>query len=61
MRRFGRRYNDRQGRPRQYQNVGWISYVISVNGPNRWKCQAPIDYDHYVTRRSRWRTRSCRL
>ena len=26
-------YNDRLGRPRQYQRGGWISYVISVNGP----------------------------
>ncbi|WEL72616.1 DNA polymerase II [Pseudomonas sp. CBSPCGW29] len=49
--RLADEYNDRQGRPRQYQNGGWISYVISVNGPEPLEVrQAPIDYDHYVTR-----------
>ncbi|WET12638.1 DNA polymerase II [Pseudomonas sp. D3] len=44
-------YNDRMNRPRQYQRGGWISYVISVNGPEPLEVrQAPIDYDHYVTR-----------
>jgi len=44
-------YNDRLNRPRQYQRGGWISYVISVNGPEPLEVrQAPIDYDHYVTR-----------
>lgn len=44
-------YNGRLGRPRQYQRGGWISYVISVNGPEPLEVrQAPIDYDHYVTR-----------
>ncbi|KTC63533.1 DNA polymerase II [Pseudomonas fluorescens ABAC62] len=44
-------YNDRLGRPRQYQRGGWISYVISVNGPEPLEVrQAPVDYDHYVTR-----------
>lgn len=44
-------YNDRQGRPRQYQNGGWISYVITVAGPEPLEVRsAPIDYDHYVTR-----------
>jgi len=44
-------YNDRLGRPRQYQRGGWISYVISFNGPEPLEVrQAPIDYDHYVTR-----------
>ena len=49
--RLADEYNDRQGRPRQYQRGGWISYVISVNGPEPLEVrQAPIDYDHYVTR-----------
>ncbi|NWE80185.1 DNA polymerase II [Pseudomonas yamanorum] len=49
--RLADEYNDRQGRPRQYQNGGWISYVITVNGPEPLEVrQAPIDYDHYVTR-----------
>jgi len=49
--RLADEYNDRQNRPRQYQNGGWISYVITVNGPEPLEVrQAPIDYDHYVTR-----------
>ncbi|MGZ0717382.1 DNA polymerase II [Pseudomonas palleroniana] len=44
-------YNDRLGRPRQYQRGGWISYVITLNGPEPLEVrQAAIDYDHYVTR-----------
>ncbi|WP_191632449.1 DNA polymerase II [Pseudomonas fluorescens] len=44
-------YNQQQGRPLQYQNGGWISYVISVAGPEPLEIRsAPIDYDHYVTR-----------
>ena len=44
-------YNDRLGRPRQYHRGGWISYVITLNGPEPLEVrQAAIDYDHYVTR-----------
>ncbi|MGH8385097.1 MAG: DNA polymerase II [Pseudomonas sp.] len=44
-------YNDKQGRPRQYQSGGWISYVITVAGPEPLEIRsAPIDYDHYITR-----------
>ncbi len=49
--RIADEYNDQQGRPRQYQNGGWISYVISVAGPEPLEVRStPIDYDHYVTR-----------
>ncbi|WP_223465885.1 DNA polymerase II [Pseudomonas sp. GL-RE-26] len=49
--RLADEYNDRQGRPRQYQNGGWISYVITVAGPEPLEVRsAPIDYDHYITR-----------
>jgi len=54
--RIADEYNDRQGRPRQYQNGGWISYVMTVVGPEPLETQrletrrAAIDYDHYVTR-----------
>ncbi|MFK7574037.1 DNA polymerase II [Pseudomonas sp. Env-17] len=49
--RLADEYNDRLGRPRQYQRGGWNSYVTSVNGPEPLEVrQAPIDYDHYVTR-----------
>ena len=44
-------YNDLQGRPRQYQSGGWISYVITVSGPEPLEARrALIDYDHYLTR-----------
>ncbi|UVM03413.1 DNA polymerase II [Pseudomonas laurylsulfatiphila] len=49
--RLADEYNDSQGRPRQYQNGGWISYVITVAGPEPLEMRsAPIDYDHYITR-----------
>ncbi|MGF6088739.1 DNA polymerase II [Pseudomonas sp. 18173] len=49
--RLADEFNDRQGRPRQYQNGGWISYVITVAGPEPLEVRsAPIDYDHYITR-----------
>jgi len=44
-------YNDRQGRPRQYQNGGWISYLMTVAGPEPLETRSwAVDYDHYVTR-----------
>ncbi len=49
--RLADQYNDLHERPRQYQNGGWISYVITVSGPEPLEARtAPIDYDHYVTR-----------
>ncbi|MBA1264638.1 DNA polymerase II [Stutzerimonas stutzeri] len=44
-------YNQRQGRPRQYQSGGWISYLMTLAGPEPLEVRrAAIDYDHYVTR-----------
>ncbi|MBO3278041.1 DNA polymerase II [Pseudomonas schmalbachii] len=44
-------YNDSLGRPRQYQNGGWISYVITVAGPEPLETRrSPIDYEHYISR-----------
>ncbi|WP_225984779.1 DNA polymerase II [Noviherbaspirillum aerium] len=44
-------YNLRQGRPRQYQNGGWIRYVMTTAGPEPLETRrSPIDYDHYLTR-----------
>jgi DNA polymerase-2 len=41
--------NAKQGRPQQYQNGGWIRYVMTVAGPEPLEARrAPIDYDHYV-------------
>lgn len=30
-------YNRRLGRPLQYQRGGWISYLITLAGPEPWK------------------------
>ncbi|WP_162130187.1 MULTISPECIES: DNA polymerase II [unclassified Pseudomonas] len=44
-------FNAQHGRPRQYQNGGWISYVITLAGPEPLEVRrAAIDYDHYITR-----------
>ncbi|MDE1166104.1 MAG: DNA polymerase II [Pseudomonas sp.] len=49
--RLADEYNDQQGRVRQYQNGGWINYVIAVAGPEPLEARvSAIDYDHYVTR-----------
>jgi DNA polymerase-2 len=44
-------YNRQQGRPLQYQNKGWIRYVMTVAGPEPLETRrSPIDYEHYLTR-----------
>ncbi|AIY40247.1 DNA polymerase II [Collimonas arenae] len=44
-------FNREQGRPLQYQNGGWISYVMTTAGPEPLETQrSAIDYDHYLTR-----------
>lgn len=44
-------YNDERGRPRQYQNGGWISYVMTEAGPEPLETRrSPIDYGHYVSK-----------
>ncbi|TXE66299.1 DNA polymerase II [Serratia nematodiphila] len=44
-------YNRQQGRPLQYQNGGWISYVMTVAGPEPLETRhSPIDYQHYLER-----------
>ncbi|MEG5263393.1 DNA polymerase II [Pseudomonas sp. JDS28PS106] len=49
--RLADEYNDQLGRPRQYQRGGWISYVMTLAGPEPLEVRrAAIDYDHYVTR-----------
>jgi DNA polymerase-2 len=49
--RMADEFNDRQGRPRQYQNGGWISYLITLNGPEPLETRrSAIDYDHYLSR-----------
>jgi DNA polymerase-2 len=43
-------YNVRNQRPKQYQNGGWISYVMTRNGPEPLEArESRIDYEHYLT------------
>ncbi|WP_108446728.1 DNA polymerase II [Halomonas denitrificans] len=49
--RLADEHNDRLGRPRQYQQGGWIRYVMTMAGPEPLeRRQAAIDADHYLTR-----------
>ncbi|WP_019211107.1 DNA polymerase II [Yersinia massiliensis] len=49
--RLADEFNRQQGRPLQYQNGGWINYVMTTAGPEPLETrQSPIDYDHYLTR-----------
>lgn len=42
------------GCPLQYQNGGWISYVMTINDPEPLETQhSPLDYGHYVERQLR--------
>ena len=42
------------GKPLKYQNKGWISYLITVNGPEPVEYQSSqIDYDHYIEKQIR--------
>ncbi|WP_461536538.1 DNA polymerase II [Spongorhabdus nitratireducens] len=41
--------NQQAGKPLRYQNKGWISYIITVNGPEAVEhCSSPADYQHYI-------------
>ncbi|WP_093328894.1 DNA polymerase II [Thalassotalea agarivorans] len=43
--------NEKEGKSLQYQNRGWIEYVLTVNGPQTLKYRnAPIDYTLYIER-----------
>ncbi|HEY0843791.1 MAG TPA: DNA polymerase II [Noviherbaspirillum sp.] len=49
--RLADEFNQRQGRPLQYQHGGWIRYVMTAAGPEPLETRsAPIDYEHYLTR-----------
>ena len=44
-------YNLRVNRPAQYQNGGWIQYVMTKNGPEPLEArQSRVDYEHYLTK-----------
>ena len=41
----------RQGKKPVYERGGWISYVITINGPEPMECHpSALDYEHYVCR-----------
>ncbi|WP_045048468.1 DNA polymerase II [Rouxiella chamberiensis] len=47
--RLADEYNQANGRALQYQNGGWISYVMTTSGPEPLENRlSPIDYDHYI-------------
>ncbi len=49
--RIADEYNDHVGRPRQYQNGGWIQYVMTKNGPEPLEIRrSRIDYEHYLAK-----------
>lgn len=49
--RIADEYNARLNRPQQYQNGGWIQYVMTRNGPEPLEAnKSRIDYEHYLTK-----------
>ena len=47
--RMADQINQQQGRSLLYQNKGWVTYLITSNGPEPQEYQhSPLDYDHYV-------------
>ena len=44
-------HNTALGRPRQYQNGGWIQYVMTRSGPQPLEARhSGIDYEHYLSK-----------
>jgi DNA polymerase-2 len=49
--RIADEYNHSMGRPMQYQNGGWIQYVMTKSGPEPLETrQSRVDYEHYLTK-----------
>ncbi len=47
--RYADEQNEALGKPPKYQNKSWITYVITVNGPQPTEyLSSQIDYEHYV-------------
>jgi len=47
--RIADEYNAQQGRQLQYQNGGWISYIMTAQGPEPLELgRSKPDYDHYL-------------
>ena len=52
--RLADEHNAKLRRPLQYQNGGWINYVMTVNGPEPMEVlRSAIDYEHYVAHQLR--------
>jgi len=52
--RLADEHNQNAGKPLRYQHKGWISYVITVNGPEPVEyIHSAIDYEHYVEKQLR--------
>jgi DNA polymerase-2 len=46
--------NQKQGKILKYQHKGWVSYVITLNGPEPIEyLRSKIDYDHYIEKQIR--------
>ncbi|WP_413731284.1 DNA polymerase II [Sodalis sp. RH20] len=44
-------YNARHGRQQQYQNGGWISYIMTAHGPEPLEIRQSVpDYNHYLAK-----------
>lgn len=49
--RLADEFNVRRGRPLQYQNGGWIQYVMTRQGPQPLESiQSHFDYEHYLSK-----------
>jgi len=49
--RLADEFNERQGRPLQYQSGGWIRYLMTTTGPEPLETRrSPIDYEHYLAK-----------
>ncbi|MBD2805990.1 DNA polymerase II [Xenorhabdus szentirmaii] len=49
--RLADEYNQQHNRPLQYQNGGWINYIITLSGPEPLENQVTApDYEHYISK-----------
>ncbi|CAM3299098.1 DNA polymerase II and 3'-_ 5' exonuclease (fragment) [Xenorhabdus nematophila ATCC 19061] len=49
--RLADEYNQQHNRPLQYQNGGWINYLMTLSGPQPLENQtAAPDYQHYINK-----------
>ena len=49
--RIADEYNERLNRRKQYQNGGWIEYVMTQSGPEPLEVrQSRVDYEHYISK-----------